>query len=112
VFFIELKLGVTIRSQSARAAADKQIRDRITDFIDKSPAEIHGVSALGPKLCFYCYDKDKETYSPELIIPDPHTLTDTAPADRWETDITTDDGFDTFMALVAHVKTLSVTERV
>lgn len=112
VFFVKVKPGVAMRLLSARAAADEQMRGRIEELFDQSPSEIHGVSALGQKLCFYCYDKHTQTLTPQRIPRHPDIVTNTAPADRWDTDIITDEGFDRFMDIVEHVKTLSVIEGV
>jgi hypothetical protein len=112
VFFVEVNPGVAIRHLSARAAADKQMRGRIEELFDQSLSEIHGVSAFGSKLCFYCYDKHTQTLTPQPFPRHSYIVTKTAPADRWDTDIMTDEGFDRFMGIVEHVKTLSVVEGV
>jgi hypothetical protein len=112
VFFIEVKPGMAIRHLSVRAATDEQMRGRIEELFDQSPSEIHGVSAFGPKLCFYCYDKHTQTLTPQRIPRHPDIVTNTAPADRWDTDIMTDEGFDHFMGIVEHVKTLSAIDGV
>ena len=61
-------------------------------IIDACPLPVlHGVSAFGTKLCFYSITK-AGLVSPEYIATSPQYVTDTAPVDRWNYDILTDEG--------------------
>ncbi|KAH9995431.1 hypothetical protein BJV74DRAFT_830039 [Russula compacta] len=55
------------------------------------PPVLHGISAFGTKLCFYCITK-AGLVSPEYIPASPQYVTDTALVDRWDYGILTDEG--------------------
>ncbi|KIM78059.1 hypothetical protein PILCRDRAFT_11507 [Piloderma croceum F 1598] len=112
VFFVEVKTALAIKNLSARADADDQMRLRLRQLFDQSLTELHGISALGTRLCFYCLDKNTESLTPRPIPQIAAYINDTAPADRWDADILTDDGFNRFMNIVEHVKALAAVEGV
>ena len=110
VFFVEIKTARTIQNLSARAAADDQMRLRLKQLFDQSLTELHGISALGTRVCFYCLNKSTESVTPPPIPHNTVYVNDTAPADRWDADILTDDGYDCFMNIVRHVGALAAVE--
>ncbi|KAF8633625.1 hypothetical protein AX17_004417 [Amanita inopinata Kibby_2008] len=110
VFFIEIKTAVAIEHLSERAEADNQLRSRLEHLSNQSLSELHGLSALGTRLCFYCRDKSTESVTPPLIPRNDEYVNDTAPADRWNMDILTDDGYSAFMNIVERVKALAIVE--
>ena len=110
VFFVEVKTAVTIMHTSARAGADDQIRDRLRQLFDQSLSELRGISALGTRLCFYTLDKSLESITPIAIPRNEAYVNDTAPADRWDVDILTDDGYNRFMEVCNEVKALATAE--
>lgn len=112
VFLLEVKTALTITNLSARADSDDQMRLRLRQFFDQSLTELHGISALGLRLCFYCLEKNSETTTPPSIPRNDAYVNDTAPADRWDADILTDDGYNHFMKLAEHVRVLAVAEGV
>jgi hypothetical protein len=112
VFFVEVKTALAIKNLSARADADDQMRLRLRQLFDQSLTELHGISTLGTRLCFYCLDKNTESLTPRPIPQNAAYVNDTAPADRWDADILTDDGFNRFMNIVEHVKALAAVEGV
>lgn len=105
VFFLEIKPPGHIQYLSTRAAADTQMRERMTSFFDliRTP-RLHGVSALGSRLAFYCLDRTLGSVAPEYVAAPPTQIVDTAPETRWEVDITTEDGYHRFMEVVQDVK--------
>ena len=104
MFFVEVNTAESITNLSARAEADDQMRLRIRQLLGKSLTKLHGISAFGTKFCFYCLDKNAETVTAFHIPWSPAYVNDIAPANRWDTDILTADGYDRFMNVVAHVR--------
>ena len=112
MFFVEVKTALTITVLSSRADADDQMRERLRQLYDQSLSELHGISALGTKLCFYSLNKSLESLTP-LAIPRNETyINDTAPVDRWNSDILTDNGYNRFMGVCDDVKALATVEGV
>jgi hypothetical protein len=115
VLFLQVKTAVTIANLSSRAAVDDQIRLRLRQLFDECLSELHGISALGTRLCFYCLDKNTESLTPPFIPRNPACVNDVAPTYLWDTDILTDDGYNHFMGIVqrtVRTKALSVDEGV
>ena len=112
MFFLEVKTALTIRNVSSRAAADGQMRLRLEQLFDESLSELHGISALGTRLCFYCLDKNTESLTPPRIPRNPAYVNDVAPAHLWNTDILTDDGYNRFMGIVQRIKAIAAEEGV
>jgi len=110
VFFVEVETALAIANLSSRADADDQMRSRLRQLFDQSLTELHGISALGTRLCFYCLDKAAESVTPPPIHRGAAYVNDTAPADRWDADILTDDGYNRFMDVVEHVRALAAVE--
>jgi hypothetical protein len=50
VHFLQVKTTMAIGSLSARAAADDQMRLRLSQLFDQSLSELHGISTLGTRL--------------------------------------------------------------
>jgi hypothetical protein len=101
VFFVEVKTALAIENLSARADTDDQMRLRLRQLFGQSLTKLHGISALGTRLCFYY---------PSLIPRNAAYINDTAPADRWYADILADDGYNRFMNIVEHVRALATAE--
>lgn len=112
MFFLEVKTAVTIANLSSRVAADDQMRLRLRQLFDECLSELHGISALGTRLCIYCLDKNTESLTPPFIPRNPAYVNDVAPAHPWNTDILTDDGYNRFMGVVQRIKALAVEEGV
>ena len=88
VFVLELKAPSSIEFISTRAEADEQIRTRLGDLAGHCPLPtLHGVSAIGTKLCFYTIDKATMEMTPQQIARHPTRVNDIAPAHRWDCDI-------------------------
>ena len=112
VFFLESQSAFTIENSFSREVVDDQMRWRMRELFDRGLSEVHGISALGTKLCFYCLDKKAESLTPLFIPRDPAYIKDVAPAHLWDTDLLTDDGYDRFMGIVQRVKARAVDEGV
>ena len=105
VFFLEVKAAGHIHNDSDRAAADQQMRERV--YALRNDIEIpilYGASAIGTKLCVYKYTKDSRKLEPELILGDTKIVIDTAPRERWDVDLLTDEGERKFRDVIGDVK--------
>ena len=58
---------------------------------------------MGTKLAFYSKHGNGPV-TPPGIVPDPQMVTDTAPIERWDSDILTEEGLQRFMAVVNEIK--------
>jgi len=52
-------------------------------------------------------DKATGRVDPEYVAPSPVYVADTVPTERWDTDITTEDGYQRFMAVINDVKEMA-----
>ncbi|KAF7966874.1 hypothetical protein HWV62_36689, partial [Athelia sp. TMB] len=107
VFFLAIKSPGDYTHRSSRAAADTQMRAQFFDLADvvELPV-IHGVSALGTRLCFYSYRFDNSTLTPPRIPPDSELMNDVAPAARWNVDILSEEGVARMTEAADDVKTM------
>ncbi|KAF8476107.1 hypothetical protein BDZ91DRAFT_648585, partial [Kalaharituber pfeilii] len=109
VFFFEIKAAGHIHRTSSRAAADKEMRERVDDLRDDVKIPIlYGVSAIGTKLCFYKCTKDTGQLEPELIPGHTKIVVDTAPRDHWEFDMLTDEGEQKLREVIGDVKRMCI----
>ena len=105
VFFLQVKPASSFSSRSARAAADVQMRNTFDELIDDlAIPTLHGISALGPHLSFYAYSKEENTIHPTLILCDPDQDNDRAPAERWDTELMSENAVQRLNAVANHVK--------
>ena len=106
VFFLEIKSPLHIDLISTRVDTDAEMRARfLALYEDISTPRLHGVSAMGQRLAFYHLDKETSRLTPSYIAPSPNT--DAVPVERWDTDITTEDGYQRFMAVINDVKEMA-----
>jgi len=102
---LEIKSPLHTNPISTRVDADAQIRAKFRALYDDTPTpRLHGISAVGKKLAFYCLDKATGHIILDYVAPSTGYITDTVPAERWDTDITTEDGYQRFMAVINDVK--------
>ncbi|KAI0029619.1 hypothetical protein K488DRAFT_56019 [Vararia minispora EC-137] len=88
VLVLEIKPPHHLSLISTREVADRHIRRRLADLSERSLLPVlHGVSAIGTKLCFYEFEKTSGRMSPRRIPSDPELVTDVAPKVRWDCDI-------------------------
>ncbi|KAI0290130.1 hypothetical protein BC826DRAFT_1106614 [Russula brevipes] len=89
---------------STREAADRQIRRRLIDLSERAPlAILHGISAIGTKLCFYEFENARKRMTPRRIPCDPEFTIDVAPPERWDCDVLEADGEQRLRALAAQI---------
>jgi len=125
VFVLELKPPQDLRYPSTRGDADRQIRRRLHDLqswsllnfffflgialtafnnIAECPLPVlHGVSAIGTRLCFYKKFLDWPI-EPPFIPAHPDLQTNGAPQERWDCDILDDEGERRFLSMVEEIK--------
>lgn len=102
VFLLQIKTGSQLGVVSAREAADRQMRRRLTDLVDACPLpKFHGVSAIGTMFCFYLVEDGHIT--PSKIVADNPFNTDTAPIGRWDCDVLEDEGAARLKAVVHEI---------
>ncbi|KAF8340788.1 hypothetical protein F5887DRAFT_1284246 [Amanita rubescens] len=104
VFFLEVKPPYHVDRRSLRIKADEQMRARLRALRLLTPIpRIHGVSVMGRRLAFYGMDTATGNVNPNYVAQDLTYVTDTVPAERWDTDITTEDGYQRFMGVINDV---------
>ncbi|KAF8218671.1 hypothetical protein L208DRAFT_1419637 [Tricholoma matsutake] len=104
IFFLEIKPPGHVNDISSRIAADDQMRDRFRSLYDLTPLpRLHGISAMGQRLAFYCLDKASGNVEPEYVERSRSRITDVVPAERWDLDITTAAGYERFMDVINNV---------
>ena len=108
VFFVEMKPSGHIESNSARAEADTQMRERYEKLRDSVDiGKLYGMSAFGSKVCFYTYNRETGEICPGVIRNNEGgRLEDISPACRWGLDIMTPEGEDKFREIVAEIKAM------
>ncbi|KAI5793827.1 hypothetical protein DFH27DRAFT_145598 [Peziza echinospora] len=107
VFFLEIKASGHIQHVSTRQAADQQMRERFINLFDDVEINVlHGVSAIGSKLCFYTWTKETGRILPKPILIDTEYTIDTAPANRWDVDVLKREGEERLRQVVANIKTM------
>lgn len=106
IFFLEIKPLLHVDHVCTRVSADTKMRAGIHALRDLSPTpRLHGVSAMGQRLAFYRLDKTTGCINPTHV--EPSDTVETVPAERWDTDITTEEGYQQFMAVINDVKTMA-----
>ncbi|KIL57281.1 hypothetical protein M378DRAFT_171952, partial [Amanita muscaria Koide BX008] len=105
VFFLEIKPPGHVNDILSRIAADDLMRDRFRSLYDLTPLpRLHGISAMGQRLAFYCLDKATGNVEPEYVERSRSRVTDVVPANMWDLDITTAAGYERFMEVVNDAK--------
>ena len=105
VFVVEIKPPADFRLRSKRQEADEQLRRRLVDIApDMKIPLLYGVSAFGPKIAFYKYNRETERMEPRSVTPDPEKVTDVAPQEWWAFDVLEEEGARKFRGVVEEVK--------
>jgi len=109
IFFVEIKTFRSLKELSARASADRQMRDRYLEFASGSISipTLYGLSAFGPQFSVYTYDPASKNLTPHEIPHDPRRLNDEAPEDRWAYNLLEEAGEAKLREIVAHVKAMA-----
>jgi hypothetical protein len=114
VFFLEIQspshwhhLNLISTSTIDAEIADKQMRARFCALyhLTQTPRR-HGISAVGQRLAFYCLDKVTGHINYNYIAQSTNDITNTVLAEKW-TDITTEEGYQRFMAVINDVKEMA-----
>ena len=107
VFILEIKPPTHLHVLSARKGADAQIRSRFADIahLVKIP-KLYAISAIGKRLCHYTFDKATRTIHPIHIADSTIHLQDTAPIERWDSNIVEPEGHDRFLAAVQEIRVM------
>ena len=69
--------------------------------------KLYGISAIGRQLSYYEFDKAVGSITPDALPDSSTTMMDTAPVERWSTNIMEPEGFDKFMRVVEEVKRMT-----
>ncbi|KIJ55181.1 hypothetical protein M422DRAFT_199271 [Sphaerobolus stellatus SS14] len=105
VFFMEIKPPGDYARRSSRAAADAQMRTHFFHLADDVQLPVlHGISALGTRLCIYSYQSNDGALSPIRIDANPLLMNDVAPAEWWNIDLLSDEGVVKLTEVVNDVK--------
>jgi len=107
VFFIEVKAPASFALDSKRKQADDQMRDRFREVRHNLVTpRLPGISAFGTRMAFYEYVAATNTLTPRAISPDPVSLNDVAPAERWSYDLLEANGNAQMRKVVEDVKAM------
>lgn len=107
VLFIEVKAPASFALDSKRKQADDQMRDRFRDLRHNLVTpRLPGISAFGTRIAFYEYVAATNTLTPHGIPPDPASLNDVAPAERWRYDLLEANGIAKMRQVVEDVKAM------
>ncbi|KAK0185582.1 hypothetical protein F5146DRAFT_1144090 [Armillaria mellea] len=107
VFVLELKKSSNLLYDSRRRMADDHIRQRLIDLRRQCPIPtVHGVSAIGTRLCFYRLDLTQPRLQifPPAIPGDPCFTIDTAPEERWDCSVLEAEGEVKLRAVMDEIK--------
>ncbi|KAI5887293.1 uncharacterized protein SCHCODRAFT_01105701, partial [Schizophyllum commune H4-8] len=104
VLVLQVRPRSHLNIKSQRAAADRQLAQRMLDIQASSPLsiEFYGISAMGTKICFYTYDR-VEGLRP-APIPATTVAVDTAPVSRWNEDVLRSSGRRRLRVLVKDIE--------
>ncbi|KIJ15417.1 hypothetical protein PAXINDRAFT_77441 [Paxillus involutus ATCC 200175] len=104
IFFLDIETPSNLDYISERVDADLHMRSMYRYLYDVTPTpRLHGVSVMGQRLVLYCLDKATARVNPKFVVPSSTYSIDTVPAERWDTDITTEEGYQRFMAVIDDV---------
>ncbi|KAK0462454.1 uncharacterized protein EV420DRAFT_1188012 [Desarmillaria tabescens] len=104
VLVLEIKPPTHLRHVSTEA--DSHIRSTFFHLYNlcRTP-KLYGVSTIGNRFSIYTMHITHDgSVMPEFIPSSSTHVTNTAPKSRWDLDITTEEGYERFMAVVADVK--------
>lgn len=105
VFILEIKEPSKINLLSSRQEADIQMRKRLRDLVQRCPIDkLNGVSAFGSQLSFYSIDKHTMKMLPPVIPQDIEMINDTAPIERWNTNLLDENGSVKLQGLFRDIK--------
>ncbi len=105
IFFVEIKPPTHLPSISARKEAENQVRLRFMQLahLVRIP-KLYGVSAIGRQLSYYAYERASGNVEPVALADSSTSIVDTAPIERWDTNIMEEEGRAKFLAVVEEIK--------
>jgi len=105
VFFIEIRPPTHLSSISARKDAENQVRNQFGQLahLVRIP-KLYGVSAIGRQLSYYTYERASGAVEPFALADSTNAIIDTAPIERWGTNIMQEEGRTKFVAIVEEIK--------
>ena len=109
VLFIEVKPPASFALDSKRKQADDQLemRDSFRDLRHNLVTpRLPGISVFGTRMAFYEYVAATNTLTPPAIVPDPDSLDDVAPAERWSYDLLEANGIAQMRQVAEDVKAM------
>ncbi|KAI6031116.1 hypothetical protein PISMIDRAFT_441239 [Pisolithus microcarpus 441] len=87
-----------------REAADKHIRRRFMDLSERALLPVlHGISAMGTKLCFYEFRGGLAGITPRRITGNAEITGGVVPRDWWDCDVLEAEGEQRLRSLVAQI---------
>ncbi|KIJ15416.1 hypothetical protein PAXINDRAFT_77505 [Paxillus involutus ATCC 200175] len=98
IFFLDITTPSALDGISGRVDADMHMRTIYRSLYDVTPTpRLHGVSVMGQRLASYCLDKATAHVNPNF----------TQFQQRWDMDITTEEGYQRFMAVIDDVRQMA-----
>jgi len=110
LFFLQVKSSEDLSHISSRQEADLQMREkykRLFEFVQVKIGWLYGACAMGTKISIYKLDMRSWQLFPFAIPSGPELVTDTAPVDRWNIDLLTQEGQGQLRKIVQHIKEMS-----
>ncbi|THU87957.1 hypothetical protein K435DRAFT_730322 [Dendrothele bispora CBS 962.96] len=107
VFFVEIKPPTHLHVQYARKEANNQMRQRFLEIshLARVP-KLYGISAIGRRVYYYAYNKATGAIESAAIHDSSAYVVDTAPTERWDSDIMEEEGRDRFLEVVREIQNM------
>ena len=91
-----------------RGIVDRTLRAILSTLADETELpKVYAICAFGSKMAFYSQNKQTGVVEPEMIPVDKQVpLKDTAPLERWKSDIMLSSGYNDFLEVVREIKAM------
>ena len=108
VFILEIKPPTHLPVLSARKDADNQIRKRFGEIshLIRIP-KLYAISAIGRHLAYYTYENATGLVEPPRIDDSVSVVRDTAPIERWNSNVMGDEGYAKFIWMAEEIRTMT-----
>lgn len=105
ILFVEIKPPTYLSPITTRKNAENQVRSRfgMLAHLVRIP-KLYGISAIGRHLSYFIYDRATGVVEPAALPDHPSVVLDTAPVERWDTNIMHEEGRTKFLAMVEEIK--------
>jgi len=109
ILFIEVKPPTHLPIILARREAENQVRRRFGEIshLVKIP-KLYGISAIGKQLSYYEFTKASSRITPDALPDSFAMVMDTAPEERWDTNIMDPEGCNKFIRIVEEIKRMTL----